>query len=489
MSQRPDPSDRTVPAGKATDVPDPSSPRPLGQWNAPLSRRTLLKGVGLGAVGLGSASLLEACIPAASSPSPTTAPPTAPSSAPSVAPSSAGGSAGKIVIGFVTPQTGALAGFASGDQFIVDRVKASDAYAKGFQVGGKTYDVEIVVKDTQSDPNRASQVAQELVLQDKADLVVTTSTPETTNPVAQICEAQGVPCLSTVVPWQAWFIGRQADPTKPDTWKPFKYTTMFFFGAETFGGCFVPMWNRIPTNKVVAGMFPNDADGNAFRGVWPDVIKQAGYTWVDGGAYPNMTTDYTAMISKFKDANAEIFINAPLPPEFNTFWKQAAQQGFKPRLATVAKVLLFPADTEALGDLVNNIATDCWWGPFMPYKSSLTGETSKELADAYQAASGKQWLQSLGSTYSLFEVAQLAFHAVDDPHQKDAVADALGKVEYSGICGPLDFTKGPQPGIGMMRPVGVQWKKGTAFPWEMVVVDNSLNPDVPVGGDLEPTNA
>ena len=69
------------------------------------------------------------------------------------------------------------------------------------------------------------------------------------------------------------------------------------------------------------------------------------------------------------------------------------------------------------------------------------------------------------------------------------MAAALGKVSYTGICGPLDFTKGPLPGIGIMRPVGVQWRKGTKYPWEMVVVDNSLNPDVPVGGDLEPTNA
>jgi branched-chain amino acid transport system substrate-binding protein len=486
MSERPVSTERSQPETEVADLPPGSSSSHPGvdRWGQRVSRRSLLKGVGYGAVGLGAATLLEACIPTGSSPAASSAATPAGSTGPSIAPSSVA-SGGKIVIGFVTPQTGPLAGFASGDQFVVDRIKGSDAYAKGFEVGGKTYDVEIVVKDTQSDPNRASQVAQELVLQDKADLVVTTSTPETTNPVAQICETQGVPCLSTVVPWQAWFFGRQADPANP---KPFKYTTMFFFGAETFGGCFVPMWNRVPTNKVVAGMFPNDADGNAFRGVWPDVIKQAGYTWVDGGAYPDGTTDFTSMISSFKEKQGDIFINAPLPPDFNTFWKQAAQQGYKPKLATVAKVLLFPADTDALGDLVKNIATDCWWGPFMPYKSSLTGETSKELADAYQAAAGKQWLQSLGSTYSLFEVAQLAFAAVDDPHQKDAVAAALGKVEYSGICGPLDFSKGPQPGIGMMRPVGVQWKKGTAFPWEMVVVDNSLNPDVAVGGDLEPTN-
>ena len=79
---------------------------------------------------------------------------------------------------------------------------------------------------------------------------------------------------------------------------------------------------------------------------------------MDGGAYTDGTTDYSSMISKFKSKDCQVFINAPLPPDFNTFWKQAAQQGYKPKLATVAKVLLFPADTEALGDLVNNIATD-----------------------------------------------------------------------------------------------------------------------------------
>ena len=282
-----------------------------------------------------------------------------------------------------------------------------------------------------------------------------------------------MPCVSTVVPWQAWYFARQADPKNP---QPFKYTTMYFFGVEAFGGCFVPMWDRIPTNKVVAGMLPNDPDGNAFRAAWPGISKAAGYTFVDGGAYQDGTTDYTSMISKFKSQDCEIFINAPLPPDFNTFWKQAAQQGFKPKLATVAKVLLFPADTEALGDLVNNIATDSWWGPYMPYKSSLDGTTTQQLADAYQTSSGKQWLQTLGSTYSLFEVAHLALdRGVDDPHDQNAVAAELFKVNYTGMSGPLDFTTGPHidpadptsptvPGIGIVNPVGVQWKKGTQLP-------------------------
>ncbi len=443
-----------------------------------ISRRSLLKGIGAGAVMLGAGGILDACT--------------------SDVKGSGSGSTDTIVIGFVTPQTGALAGFASGDNFVVDRIRATDAYQNGFQVGGTTYSVEVVVKDSQSDPNRASQVARELINQNHADLIVTSSTPETTNPVATACESAKVPCLSTVVPWQAWYFARQADPANP---QPFTYSTMFFFGAEAFGGCFVPMWNRVDTNKVVGGMFPNDADGNAFRDAWPGIIDAAGYTFVDGGAYPDLQlTDFSQMISQFKQQDCQIYINAPLPPDFNTFWTQAAQQGYAPKLATVAKVLLFPAETEALGDLVNNIATDSWWGPFMPYTSSLSGDTAEDLANAFQEETGAQWLQTLGSTYSLFEVAKEAFATVDDPHDGDAVADALFKVNYTGMSGPLDFTTGPHidpadpnsptiPGIGIVNPVGVQWKPGTNFDWEMVVVDNSINPDVPIGGDLVPTNA
>jgi branched-chain amino acid transport system substrate-binding protein len=434
-------------------------------FDGQISRRSFLRGAGIGALGLGASQVLAAC---------------------SSIKGTGSSSGDTITIGMVIPQTGALAGFASGDTFVVNRIRQTPQYKNGFKVGGKTYKVNIVVKDSQSDPNRASEVARDLVNKSHADIVVTTSTPETTNPVAEICESNATPCVSTVVPWEAWYFARQADPKNP---KPFKYTTMYFFGVAEFGGCFVPMWDAVPTNKVVGGMFPNDADGNAFRGAWPDIIAKAGYTFVDGGPFPDGTTDFSSMISEFKSKDCEVFINAPLPPDFNTFWKQAAQQGYKPKLATVAKVLLFPADTEALGDLVNNIATDSWWGPYMPYKSSLSGESAQDLADAFQSSTGKQWLQTLGSTYSLFEVAHQALTAVDDPHDHDAVAAQLRGMSYTGMSGPLDFTKGPVPGVAIMQPVGVQWQKGKDFPFEMVVVDNNLNPNVQLGGTLQPTNA
>jgi branched-chain amino acid transport system substrate-binding protein len=433
-----------------------------------IGRRSVLKGVGASVLAAGAGGILSAC---------------------SSGIKGSGGSAsgGTITIGFITPLTGALAGFASGDRFVLSTIRGSSAFTKGFKVGSKNYKVNIVVADSQSNPNRASQVARALILQNHADMILTTSTPETTNPVAGVCQAQGVPCLSTVVPWESWYAGLGGNPLQPT--KKFQYTTMFFFGLKEFQGCFAPMWNRVKTNKIVACQYPNDADGNAFRGGFIPLIKASGYTPLDGGAYTDLATDYSSMISKFKSKNAELFSNCPLPPDFNTFWKQASQQGWKPKLATVAKVLLFPADTVALGPLVNNIATDSWWGPYRPNKSSLTGQTAKDLAGAYETSTGKQWVQSIGSTYSLFEVAKEAFTAVDDPHDKAAVANALHNVNYTGMCGPLDFAGGPAPGVAIVKPLGVQWKQGTKFPFEMQVVDNSLDPTVPVTAKLDPTNA
>ncbi len=450
--------------GNTEDEVAPSGSAPFG---AEVSRRAVLRGMGAGAALLAAGSVLEAC------------------SSGLKGNSTSGGSKKKITIGFVTPLTGPLAGFAVADQYIVDTIRKTQQFANGIKAGGSTYDVNIVVADSQSDTNRAAQVAKQLITQNNADLVLVTSTPEVANPVASVCESQGVPCVATVVPWEAWYFGRGA---KPGT--TFTYTTMFFFGVAEFGECFIPMWNRVPNNKVVAGMFPNDADGNAFRQGWPPLVTKAGYTLVDGGAYPDGTTDFTAMITKFKNHNCEIYVNGPLPPDFNVFWKQAAQQGYRPKIATVAKVLLFPADVAALGNLVQNIATDAWWTPTMPFKSSLTGQTSQQLADTFQQSTGKQWLQTLGSTYALFEVAHQAFSSVDDPHNHKQVAAKLRAMKIETMNGVLDFAAGPVPGVAIIKPAGVQWKRGTGkFPFDLVIVDNSANKQAPIAGELEPTNA
>ncbi|MGW2149912.1 ABC transporter substrate-binding protein [Nonomuraea bangladeshensis] len=426
-----------------------------------MNRRSFLSAVGLGAAAIGGAPLLSAC---------------------GGLKGTGASSSDVLKIGYVSPQTGALAGFATADNFVVKQV--TEALRGGFTAGGKKRTVEIIVKDTQSNPNRATEVTRQLINSDKVDLIVGSSTPDTTNPVADQCEANGIPNVTTIAPWEAWWNGRGGKDGEG-----FTYTTLFFFGMQEFADCFFPMWERMEVgNKNVAALWPNDTDANAFRQGLGPMITKAGYEVVDGGAYQNGVTDFSSQIAKFKSSEAELFTCTPIPPDFQTFWKQARQQGFKPKLATVAKVMLFPSEAEALGQLASNIATDFWWSPAHPYTSTLDGKTAQQLAEDF-AATGKQWTQALGSVYSLFEIAVQAFKNAGDPKDRDDVADKLRTMKINCMSGDLDFTAGPKPGIALQHPVGGQWRKGTKFPWDVAIVDNTPNKAVPIGGDLLPTGA
>ena len=66
------------------------------------------------------------------------------------------------------------------------------------------------------------------------------------------------------------------------------------------------------------------------------------------GRYQVMNNDFSSQIAAFKAANAEIVTGNMIPPDFSTFWSQAAQQGFRPKIVTIGKALLFPSVINSL---------------------------------------------------------------------------------------------------------------------------------------------
>jgi branched-chain amino acid transport system substrate-binding protein len=437
-----------------------------------ISRRGLLRAAGAGAAFAGFGGLLAAC-------------------GTSLKGSGSGTTKG-ITIGWIHPLTGSLAGFGAPDNWVISKIKQTSPYKNGFKIGGKTYPVTIKSYDSQSSPTRAGDLASTAILTDKVDLLLASSTPETVNAVSSKAETLGTPLICANIPWEAWYLNLFPSGNPQHATEKAKFVTMYFLGAEHLVEAFIPMWNRIHsqmnTNKVVAAAFPNDSDGNAFRAVFPPIAQSAGYTFDVSSAYPDGTTDYTSMISAFKAAGADFFTNVPLPPDFATMWHQSIQQGFKPKLATVAKVLLFPPDAYALGPAAYNVATDAWWTPTLPWTSSFTGETCQQLANDFEASTNGQWNSNI-SNYSLFEAAHAALTSVSDPHDKAEVADAIHNVNIHGVAGPLNFASGgPAPGVAITPPVGVQWQKGTKYPVEMQTVDNTLQPNAKITADLKPTN-
>jgi len=386
-----------------------------------------------------------------------------------------------IKIGHVSPKTGPLAGFGEADAFILEQVRK--ILGKGLVNNGKTYKVDIISKDSQSSASRASDVAADLILGDKVNLIVASAAPDTTNPVADQAEVNEVPCITTNCPWQPYFFGRKGDPKKGFTW-----TYHFFWGLEDVIGSYLAMWDEVPTNKVVGGLFPNDADGNAWgdpqHGL-PPALAKAGYKLHDPGRYQVMNNDFTSQISAFKAAGCEMVVGNMIPPDFATFWSQAAQQGFKPKIVSIGKALLFPSAVESLGARGDGLSSEVWWTPTFPYKSGLTGQSAKELTDAYTKATSRPWTQPIGYQHALFEVAIDVMKRAKNPSDPKAVLEAIVATNYKSMVGPVHWSGQPVKNVSKTPLVAGQWQRKNGK-FDLVIAENKTAPDIPVGGKLKP---
>jgi len=391
-------------------------------------------------------------------------------------------SGAKIKLGYVSPQSGPLAAFSEADNFIINNFLASSGD-----------DFEVIVKDSQSNPNRAAEVAKELIIDDEINLMLVASTPETTNPVATTCEAEEVPVISTVAPWQPYFIGQQGNPGDPGSWEPFDYSFHFFWGLEDIIAVFTNMWNQLDTNKQVGGLYPNDGDGNAWGDPvvgFPPVLEAQGYALTDPGRYQNLTDDFTAQINAYKAANCDILTGVPIPPDFTTFWTQAKQQGFAPKAASIGKAILFPVAVEALGDAGHNLSSEVWWSPSHPFSSSLNGMSAGQLAAGYTAATGRQWTQPIGFVHALFEVAKDVFGRTSDAGDGDAVVETIAATNLNTIVGNVAWNGAGLPpfaarNVAKTPLIGGQWRLKNGGGYDLVIVDNQTAPMIPTGGVME----
>jgi branched-chain amino acid transport system substrate-binding protein len=394
-----------------------------------------------------------------------------------------------IKIGYVSPATGPLAPFAAADEFMLRQFR--EATKGGLKVGNATRPIEVLLRDSQSNPNRAADVAKTLIVNDKVDLMLVGNTPETTNPVCIQAESEEVATISSLAPWQPWFFGQQGNAAQP---RQFNYVYHYFWGLEDVIDVFTNMWSQLDTNKAVGALFPNDADGNAWgdkeRG-FPPALAQKGYKLVDPGRYQNLTDNFAAQITAFKNASAQIVTGVVLPPDFTTFWKQALQQGFKPRAASVGKAILFPSSVEALARDGHNLSSEVWWTPSHPFKSSINGLTARQLADAYTAATKRQWSQPIGFAHSLYEVALDVLKRTREIGNARATAEAIRATKLDTVVGHIEWNGRGVPPIAAKNVtktslVGGQWRVRDGNRYDIVITDNRTAPNIPVGGKMEP---
>jgi branched-chain amino acid transport system substrate-binding protein len=118
-----------------------------------------------------------------------------------------------------------------------------------------------------------------------------------------------------------------------------------------------------------------------------------------------MNNDFSSQIAAFKSAGAEIVTGVMIPPDFATFWSQAAQQGFKPKIVTIGKALLFPSAINALGARGNGSRRKSGGRRTIRSSPASPARAASSSPTPMSAATKRPWSQPIGFQHALFEVA------------------------------------------------------------------------------------
>ncbi|MCR5214220.1 MAG: ABC transporter substrate-binding protein [Eubacterium sp.] len=388
-----------------------------------------------------------------------------------------------IKIGYVNPTTGPLAGNGEGCDWAVKQI-TDYVEANPITINGKEMGFEVVVYDSESDANKCSELTQKLIEEDQVDMIIAIQTPNTVIPVAEVAERYEIPCIASQSPIDPLAHSR-------DT---FNWTYCSFYTLDDVYESQRAMWSvagHEPGSGAKVGLlFANDADGTAWHDIFVKRLADDGYTVVDPGQYPSGTTDFTSLANTFKTEDIDVIAGTNIPPDFMNSYNACISAGVEADAVTMGKCCLLESDVNALGDLSDGIMTQVWWAPTNPFTSGLTGVSSEEIAKKYaEDNEGRVMPQPTAYAYEALELAVQTFKNTKSMDKNDIKA-SLASLDVDTIVGHVKYDQ-EMDGLHFARTVlcGGQWQRDENGDLKLVIIDNSIHPEIPLTGSYQEGNA
>jgi branched-chain amino acid transport system substrate-binding protein len=120
----------------------------------------------------------------------------------------------------------------------------------------------------------------------------------------------------------------------------------------------------------------------------------------------------------------------------------------------------------------------------------LTGQSSADVGAAFTKATNRPWTQPIGFAHALFELAVDVMKRAKDPTDADSVVEAIAATKLDTLVGPIAWDgKGLPPfaakNIAKTPLVGGQWRLKDSGGYDLIIVENALAPNIPLGGKME----
>ena len=333
-----------------------------------------------------------------------------------------------IKIGATIPLTGRYAGGGAqverGYTFGVEDINAAGGvYVEEYD---REIPLELIILDDESDPVKTVSNLESLYSEDEVVIYLGGFGSDLHAAAAAVAEVNAVPYLG--VAFALWDAHQQGFeylfspfPKSPDLSR-----TIFEFLNGT-----LEEGDR-PTR---VGILQETTDwGIELAGFWEADAAEFGYEIVAHEEYAPGTQDFTDLILAMRDADVQLLLSLPSPPDGITLFTQMAELDWTPEHALVIRAPDPPTWSQNLG--VNGDFVT-----FMPgWHSAMVFEGVEELNEKHVEAVERPSDPIVGPSYALIQIAAAAIEAAGTL-DRDAIRDAIAATDMETVVGPVTFNE------------------------------------------------
>jgi len=313
--------------------------------------------------------------------------------------------------------------------------------AGGIDVGGKKMKVELIEYDYQSEGQRASQLAEKLINDDKVQFLFAPFGSGHTKIVAGVGERYQIPTIACVASSESVF----------------DQTLKYLFGTlSPNGGMTTAMVKffkeKFPETKSIAVLGRDDVFPKSMAEGIAKAAAAEGLTVSYKELYPVGTMDHASALSSIKAAKPDWIYVTGYTQDLILARKQMQDLGVAAPIVTMVTGPSYKEFTEGLGKLADGVTSSSWWHHATDYSGQGVWPTTADFYKAFQEkTNGADPDYVHGSCAAAGEVIADALKRTGSL-DKAKLRDALASTDIATFYGPIKF--GPN-GMNLTRELPI----------------------------------
>ncbi len=339
-----------------------------------------------------------------------------------------------IKIGVNAPLTGDIPKVGEGSKYAAMLWLEDIEKAGGLKVGGKKYDVELVIEDNESKAESAVKANTKMITQDDVLAIIGPQSSKQAVPAGEVANKYKTVMISP------WSTNPNTTMDRPFVFRgcfldPFQGPVVANFITEEFG------FTKAAVLYDVASDYPKGL-AEVFKEAWEK--KHGEGSIVAYESFTTKDTDFSSQLTKIVKSGAEVLFTPQYYNEVPLIVSQAKNLGWKGPIVG--------SDSWGSAETVELCGEACY-GLFFSSHYAAAGAkgATKAFIDRYEKNYGYIPDDVAALTWDALQLAQAAIQnagSISGKIDKDrgAVRDALAKIkDFSGITGNMTFTEEGDP--------------------------------------------